>query len=593
MWWAPLCERRADALPIGRRAMNDTDLLGGVWLFDGLSSDQRALLAGQVREVTVAAGEWLLREGQEADSMYIVRSGRLDALQEGPPETLINRMRRGDVIGELALLHSGRRTASVKAGRDAVLLELSRSQFEALIREQPTFAMALTRGLAARLAVSHAPAGPPGPPRTIAVVRLDPAAPGPEAVEKLAQELGRAGTLIRLDPRRGDTDSELLDAIARAERDAERVLLVAGEVADSPAWNALCLREADTVLALTSGAADPVWLTRAAALRGCELLVGGPRATDALLAAVRPGQVQVVAERSGLGPALESTARRLTGRAVGVVLSGGGARAFAHLGVLEELCAAGVQIDRIAGVSLGALLAGAAASGRDIDELYGAVREVAVHGKPTGDYTLPVYALLRGRRLERRLAEYFGESRIEELPRRFFCISCDLIAREAVLHRTGLLRQAVYASLAIPGVLPPVSTSDGRLLVDGGVLDNLPVARMAIMREGPVIASDVTAQPGSYSQPARKGRARLTNFARRALTNSEEPLPRLGDTIVRSITVASVDTVAAARSHADLVITPAVGEVGMLDWKRIDAVREMGRRATREVLARQTNLPWS
>jgi NTE family protein len=142
----------------------------------------------------------------------------------------------------------------------------------------------------------------------------------------------------------------------------------------------------------------------------------------------------------------------------------------------------------------------------------------------------------------------------------------------------------VYASLAIPALFPPMAAPDGGVLVDGGVLDNLPVAAMARSGEGPVIASDVTGRVGSFRRAGRPRLVRLAGRARRALTGTESELPRLGETIVRAVTVGSIDTVAAARQHADLVISPEVDGVGLTDWKRLDAVREMGRRAARAAL---------
>ncbi len=165
----------------------------GVPVFTGLSRENRDRLAALGTNVVLAAGEWLLREGDAADVMYVIRSGRLDVLVEGPPETLVRTLRRGDVVGELALLHAGRRTASVRARRDSVLLEVSRAQFEALVRQEPGFAVGLTRALGAQLAASRAPIASAPPPRTIAVVRLDPGAPGPEAVERLAAGLRGGG----------------------------------------------------------------------------------------------------------------------------------------------------------------------------------------------------------------------------------------------------------------------------------------------------------------------------------------------------------------------------------------------------------------
>src|SRR5262249_25150017 len=268
-----------------------------------------------------------------------------------------------------------------------------------------------------------------------------------------------------------------------------------------------------------------------------------------------------------------------------IVFSGGGARALAHLGVLEELQTAGLRFDRTAGVSLGSLVAVAAAAGFTPEEAYDAFERNFVDTNPSNDFVPPAYSLIRGTKTRRLLHDAFGDQRIEELPLRFFCLSCDLVARKVVVHRTGPVVEAVYPSLAIPGVFPPVATRDGRLLVDGGVLDNLPVATMARAGEGPVIAVDVTGRMGQFRGPQRPRARHLARRTRRALTGSEADIPRLGETILRTVTVGSKDTVAAARLHADFVITPDVDDVGLMDWKALPRVRELGRQAARNALA--------
>ena len=158
-----------------------------------------------------------------------------------------------------------------------------------------------------------------------------------------------------------------------------------------------------------------------------------------------------------------------------------------------------------------------------------------------------------------------------------------------MLHTTGPVVDAVYPSLAIPGVFPPVPR-DGRLLVDGGVVDNLPVATMARAGEGPVIAVDVTGRLGGLRRGQRPAVARLGRPLRRTLTGSEAEIPRLGETIVRTVTVGSSDTVAVARLHADLVITPRVDRIALMDWKALPRAVELGRQAARESLAADPSL---
>ena len=555
--------------------MRTAAFLRNVPIFAGLPDESLERLAGQVNDVHVRAGTWIMREGGSADSMFIVRSGRLEVIEEGPPETLIRILRRGDVLGELALLRDETRSASVRARRDAELVELGRAEFEALIKEVPSFALGLVHAVGERLAASRAPVGAATPPRTIAVVGLDAAAPAIEVAETLADAASAYGSVARL-------AGGLLPTIDQAERDAERVVLHGGnDPADQ--WTELCVREADLVVAVTTGVPDTEWLRGATALQGCELLIFGPSVTEDTLGRLQPREAQVVAQPSRRRQALELTARRIAGRSPGIVLSGGGARALAHVGVVEELREAGLQFDRTAGVSLGAVVAGMTAAGISPRETYETFKRGFVDSSPSSDFVLPVYSLIRGAKTRRLLQQVFGERRIEELPLRFFCVSCDLIARETVLHRTGPVAEAVYSSLAIPGVFPPVA-SDGRLLVDGGVLDNLPVAAMARAGEGPVIAVDATGRTGSLERRRQRAVTRVGRPVRRILTGSEADIPHLGETMMRAVTVGSTDIAAAARLHSDLVITPKVEQIGLMDWKALPRVVELGRRAARDAL---------
>jgi NTE family protein len=178
-------------------------------------------------------------------------------------------------------------------------------------------------------------------------------------------------------------------------------------------------------------------------------------------------------------------------------------------------------------------------------------------------------SLIRGRKAAGMLDEGFGDIRIEELALPFFCVSADLVRRELVVHRTGRVADAVLASLSIPGVFPPVVDRHGRLLADGGVIDNLPVREMASAGEGPVVAVDVTGVAAGSRRVRRGGRlAPPRDALRRRVTGTETPLPRLSETIVRCMTLASTHTVDAGRKHADLVIAPDVAGIGMLDWRR-------------------------
>jgi NTE family protein len=157
-----------------------------------------------------------------------------------------------------------------------------------------------------------------------------------------------------------------------------------------------------------------------------------------------------------------------------------------------------------------------------------------------------------------------------------------------VIHKAGPVFRAVGASMCVPGIFPPV-TEDETALVDGGVLNNLPVEEMAESADGPVIAVDVTTQVTRFAaflpQPRRPGLARVALMAREAVTGDPNPQLTIVETLMRTMLVGARDTSASARQHADLVITPGVEDILLLRFDQLDRAIEAGREAAREALA--------
>src|ERR1700678_4742841 len=149
-------------------------------------------------------------------------------------------------------------------------------------------------------------------------------------------------------------------------------------------------------------------------------------------------------------------ARLLTQRGVGLVLSGGGARGFAHLGVIRALREARVPIDYVGGASIGAIIAGGVAMGWSDEEMRLRYRRSFVDTNPVNDYTFPLVALTRGRKVSRLLQREFGDVLIEDLRCPFFSISANLTSGRVLEHRDGSVSGALRASVSIPGVMPPV-----------------------------------------------------------------------------------------------------------------------------------------
>ncbi len=576
------------------RAETTADFLAQVSIFAGLPADLRERVAADARSVNLAAGDWLFREGDSASGLFVVRAGRLEVVSEGADEGVLRVLGRGAAVGELALLTDEARSASVRAARDSDLIAIDRAPFEALLDDAPEVSRALSRSLAEQLRTSRATVEAARPrPSTITLLPAGDGIPIDEIAARVAHALSRFAAVALLDgrdvpaPQPGTSALALLGPVLdRAENAGDLVLLVGQNPGSGDDWNDFCLKQADRVL-LVAGGGDPEGapLDRPE-LRGCDLVgydvVHGSGALAGLAARLDPIETHAI-DPHDLDGSAARLARRLTGRSVGVVLSGGGARAFSHIGVLEELLAAGVTIDRVAGVSMGAFIGGMVAAGMDPQEIDARCFDEWVRRRPLGDYTLPRHALIRGDRAEAMLQRTFGTVAIEELERSFFCASADLRRSELVVHRWGALVDRVGPSIAMP-ILGPPQVRDGRVLIDGSLIDNLPVGTMAALGEGPIIAVDVkasieraTPRPTSSSDGERTASRRVAGGGGRP--------PGLGETIARVLLLASSKTSDAARRHADLVINPRTDGVGLLEFHQLDRAREAGREAARAALA--------
>jgi predicted acylesterase/phospholipase RssA len=537
------------------------ELLALAPLLAGADTETLDELARSVRPIRVHAGEILIREGQAADRLYVVRSGRLRVLverEDGP--RAVRELGPGAAIGELALLTGSARSATVQAIRDCELFELDAAVFNEVLDRDNGFAVSVARTLAVQLQASGELMAPPTRPSVISVGAIDPAVDVDAPAAELVAALGKLGSVTTIV--RGAGHEQELDALDRAERDHDYVVLVDAGT-DTP-WAAFCARQADRhVLFAGPGSAK---------LDGpgpgdVDLVVLEPLPRDelsTLLDRLVPRSHHQLDPRRD-GASMERVARRLVGRALGVVLSGGGARGYAHIGAIEALEDAGFTIDRIGGCSMGAFIGGMHAEGLEPEEMRERCRQELVRRSPFNDYTLPRVSLIRSRKAGKMLDRVFGDALVEELPVSFFTVSADLLASRTVVHRRGPLFEAVGASMSIPGLVPPLSRP-GHLLVDGGVLNNLPVDVMSADDEGPIVAVDVIRRVDEVGE------------------SDTPPLPSIMETLSRATVLGSVERAERNRRLADVVVTPDVQDVALREFSALERAADAGRDATRATL---------
>jgi NTE family protein/lysophospholipid hydrolase len=546
-----------------------------------------------------------------------VVSGRLRvSVAADGPERMLYDLGPGAIVGEMALLTDRPRAATVHAVRDSDLLMLRVSSFTSLVERSPALVAGMIRLIADRLLtvdrllVADRVNSPRPDARTITVTSAGQnTGPAAMVAERLAAQLARVGSVFRIDAdivtrhlgagvaQRGPGDpgrAELTRWLHAVERDHDRVIYQPD--ADDTAWSRLCLSQSDVVLLVASAGDDPsIGAVEARALATsslrCELALlhpGQPSGTARWLKdrpvadfhhlrADRPGDVARLA-------------RMITGTGCGLVLGGGGARGLAHLGVIRALEEAGVPIDVVGGTSIGAIVGGLCALGYDHAERVRRMGGVARNGRRLVTPTLPLISLSSGRYVNRILADNLGSVPIEDMPLRFFCVSANLNRAEEVIHDRGLMWSAVRASMALPGIFPPVYAS-GDLLIDGGALNNIPVEVMRDrIGDGCIVAVDVSHEVEPLAvTPFEAGLSgwrvlghRLNPFA------SPQPLPGIADILSRSTGLSQVRYRRATLTddHVDLLLRPPVARFRVLDFKGGMPLIETGYRYAMGALAK-------
>ena len=177
----------------------------------------------------------------------------------------------------------------------------------------------------------------------------------------------------------------------------------------------------------------------------------------------------------------------------------------------------------------------------------------------------------------------FGDLEIEDLPIPFYCVSSNLTDGDMEVHDSGLLWQALRASSAIPGVLPPLFHA-GRVLVDGGVIDNLPVTEMRKRLDGAIVGSDVG---GEYRLAGGSDEAHLPPWWQLIpeLFGARKR-PGIGQILLRAGMVNVAATAQRARKQTKLLLTPPLEGIDLLDWKAFDRAEAAGYAYTCEQLGR-------
>jgi NTE family protein len=549
-------------------------VLSALPLFAGLDGTLLTQIAQAAEWLSLPGGATLFMAGEPSDALYVVLSGCLGvfAPENRDRRRFMGRVLAGDTVGEMGLISGRPRSAHVVALRDTELARIASDSFNRIFGQHPEAMLRIARLTVDRLELSQSHArGPRHGARTFTLL--------PQSVE--VDVGGFASDFVKALSRFGRTElvwsvraeSHTSHWFHRIESANDYVVYVADPGAGR--WSSLCVRQADALLLLARADGE---VGRWEVLSGARESSMAPQRAELVLlhdgsitrgAAGRwlAGQPEIAHHHITCAEDIARVARMLTGRGVGLVLSGGGARGFAHIGIVKALREAGVPIDLVGGTSMGGILGAGVARCWSVEELTHRFRAAFVESKPLRDYTLPFVSLVSGRKVSKLLRNNFGDIDVEDLPLTFFCVSSNLTTGHSMVHRHGVLWFWLRASVAIPGVLPPV-VYKGEVLVDGGTMNNLPVDAMREMGRGPVIGVDVGADRAFTTDSEEVDMPlpwQLMSWLR-----VRRNRPNIFQILWRAGMVNSSAMTAAHREKSDLLLQPPLAQVDMLNWSAFD-----------------------
>lgn len=583
-----------------RRALHRGELFGAT------SGDARRSLERYLEPRRLQRGEVLFESGSVSDCAFVVVSGRL-RVQTAAGERVAE-LGHGEIVGEMGLLTDQVRGTTVCAARDTLVAVLRRDDFWAFVETSPrTVLSRITGTIVSRLQQETADRGSRRSPTSFVLMPLRPDRASGQWADALVKAMARFGSVLHVNRARLDAllgvegaadtavdapyHARLSRWLTEQELAYDIVLYEAGPTFD--VWTRRCLRQADHLLFFARAEQSPDRSTLERAINDHEMFADVRRSLvlvhqpdTRLPSGTRHWLAQRPVDahyhiREGREEDIARVARSLTGRAVGLVLSGGGARGLAHVGGIDALRSMGIPIDMVCGTSMGAVVAAECAMGWPLETSQEYHRREFARGL---DYTVPIMSLLVGRNWQQVMMSFFGETEIEDLWLPYFCVSANLSrARCDVLDRGPVVR-AVRASSAVPGLLPPVAI-DGDVHVDGGLFNNLPVDLLAQRAPGATVLAmmmaDFPALPASPQLDALPSGWRLLGQMLRPGRGGPE-VPGIADILLRSTMLTNTQVVKRSIEQAHLAWTLPADDYGLVDFnaEAIEALPTMAREAT-------------
>jgi len=557
-------------------------------------------------------GEKLFNGLKEENALYLILNGRLQVISclQDKSECVIAELGRDQWIGEMGILLDEPYVETIRASRDTELIGLTKEGFNILLNFHPEALKKIIKPIANRLSTivsTKIQNYTKSSALNFALIDLDGGLlPFPE---DLFKQLNISGKTLYLNAERfsavhgkgsesiemNDPRSTYLNVWFSVQEDVNHYIVMESD-AKNPAWIQRCLHQADRVLFVAKANSDPNprpvenLCKKLAPTTPTELILlhepeeRVPRNTDKWLECRNLAQHHHI--RHNNSQDLSRLGRLLTNQGIGLILSGGGARGFAHIGVIKALKEANIPFDYVGGTSIGGVIASLVAWDLKHEVLVDYIKKLLINYPRGFRYTLPYSSLMKVKKAEEKAINLYDGLNIEDFWLHLFAISTNISTADLVIHETGPVWKAMRASTAVPGLFPPVF-DNGKVLVDGGILNNLPIDIIEKQASiGHIIASDVT--KSEIMVVDEDWREDLSLFE--VFFNNLNPFskkahgPKASDILTRCMVCTSVMRKKDSLRHTDLYLTPPVSEYSLLEMNKIDQLIELGYLYTLNVL---------
>ncbi|MBX9924183.1 MAG: patatin-like phospholipase family protein [Rhabdochlamydiaceae bacterium] len=568
-----------------------------IQLFSHVPEDILLNLANGFERVLIPGGEVLIKEKEIGDCLYIVMHGLFKVYQK---HYWIADVGAGEIIGEIAILTKEKRMATVQAARDSEVLKLTQESFHDFLVKYPEAMLGCIRKAVHRLVSPPLPKEKRKTLKTIAILAAGNNPHFTKFSSQFIREFSLRSKILHV-----NSSNCSVNAISwLSEKEKEYEYLIYETDSTLTEWSRFCFRQADRIVLVALAEESPelneleqfLWDTKELqAITKNLVLLHPPYSIEPknvidwtfLRHNIYHHNVRLSSEED-----FNKLLRFLSGQAVGLVLSGGGARGLAHVGVLRAFEEAKISIDCIAGSSMGAIIAASYSIGMNAHTILEQVENLLVPAAETLDYTLPFLSVKSGKNVTLALQRAFGKERhIEQSWTNFFCVSTNLSTSSCKIHKKGLLWEAIRASISIPAIFPPVITAQKEVLVDGGVMNNMPVDIMRQqIHEGKILASSIMApEEHTHFDPLPPWVSGWDMFTKHLNWDNREKIPHIGDIILPAIMLSSNEHQKQMETLADHCIRIDLPKYGLMEFGSYEAIIEAGYIAAQKHLEKNPN----